>query len=230
MGELVITQSMLSAVGTEFNESMLAKLQQGLSQLEHSTREIQESVIRIRMLPISATFNRFKRMVRDISRDLGKSVDLVINGESTELDKTVLERIADPLVHLVRNGLDHGLETPDVRAAAGKLETGTLELNAYHQSGNIIIEIIDDGKGLPTNIIREKAISKGLVNAEDHLTEKDIHELIFHPGFSTAEQVTGLSGRGVGMDVDAEIYWSLGGILKSSLLKGRVVALLFGCR
>jgi len=201
VGELVITQSMLGQLGNEFSLDRLTNLQEGLVQLEQNTRELQESVMRIRMLPISFTFSRFPRMVRDLTRRLGKKIDLKLMGEQTELDKTVMEKIGDPLVHLVRNALDHGIEMPDVRAAAGKPETGTITLNAYHQGGNIIIEIIDDGKGLPKDKLVEKAIKNGLISETDHLTEDQIHELIFHPGFSTAQEVSDLSGRGVGMDV-----------------------------
>lgn len=201
VGELVITQSMLGQVGSEFDLSKLAKLQEGLAQLEHNTRELQESVMRIRMLPISFTFSRFPRMVRDLSRQLGKKVDIKLLGEQTELDKTVMEKIGDPMVHLVRNSLDHGLEPPAERKAAGKPETGTVTLNAYHQSGNIVIEIIDDGRGLNTQRIRAKAVENGLISEHENLTTEQIHDLIFQPGFSTAEAVTDVSGRGVGMDV-----------------------------
>lgn len=201
VGELVITQSMLGQLGEDFDLSKLAKLQEGLAQLEHNTRELQESVMRIRMLPISFTFNRFPRMVRDLSRQLGKKVDIQLLGEQTELDKTVMEKIGDPMVHLVRNSLDHGLEPPEERIAAGKSETGTVTLNAYHQSGNIVIEIIDDGRGLNGERIRQKAIDNGLISETDILTDEQVHDLIFQPGFSTADAVTDVSGRGVGMDV-----------------------------
>ncbi|MDX1694633.1 MAG: chemotaxis protein CheA [Ketobacteraceae bacterium] len=201
VGELVITQSMLGQIGSEFDLSKLAKLQEGLAQLEHNTRELQESVMRIRMLPISFTFSRFPRMVRDLSRQLGKKVDIKLLGEQTELDKTVMEKIGDPMVHLVRNSLDHGLEPPAERIKSGKPETGKVTLNAYHQSGNIVIEIIDDGRGLNTKKIRAKAIQNGLIDEHEHLTTEQIHDLIFRPGFSTADAVTDVSGRGVGMDV-----------------------------
>lgn len=201
VGELVITQSMLGQLGEDFAMEKLAKLQEGLAQLEHNTRELQESVMRIRMLPISFTFSRFPRMVRDLSRQLGKKVDIKLMGEQTELDKTVMEKIGDPMVHLVRNSLDHGLETPEQRIDAGKPETGTVTLNAYHQGGNIVIEIIDDGRGLNTEKIRNKAIQNGLIGETDQLAPEQIHDLIFQPGFSTADVVTDVSGRGVGMDV-----------------------------
>ena len=189
VGELVITQSMLSQVGENFTEEMLPQLIDGLAQLERNTREMQEGVMRIRMLPISFAFNRFPRLVHDLTDKSGKKVDLKLTGEETELDKTVMEKIGDPLVHLVRNSLDHGLESPDVRLAAGKSETGTLNLNAYHQGGNIVIEVEDDGAGLDEEKIFNKAVEKGLVNTNDNLSPEKIHELIFMPGFSTADVV-----------------------------------------
>ncbi len=203
VGELVITQAMLNELGEaeEFDQSKLAALQEGLAQLSHNTRDLQESVMRIRMLPISFVFSRFPRLVRDISQKLEKQVELKLIGEQTELDKTVMEKISDPMVHLIRNSLDHGLETPEERLAAGKTESGTVTLNAYHQGGNIVIEIIDDGRGLNTAKIKEKALANGLIEETDELTDDEINELIFRPGFSTADAVSDLSGRGVGMDV-----------------------------
>ncbi len=203
VGELVITQAMLNELGEaeEFDQSKLAALQEGLAQLSHNTRDLQESVMRIRMLPISFVFSRFPRLVRDISQKLDKQVELKLIGEQTELDKTVMEKISDPMVHLIRNSLDHGLETPEERVASGKSETGSVTLNAYHQGGNIVIEIIDDGRGLNTAKIKEKALANGLIEESDELTDDEINELIFRPGFSTADAVSDLSGRGVGMDV-----------------------------
>lgn len=220
VGELVITQSMLSQVGDNFTEDMLPQLIDGLAQLERNTREMQEGVMRIRMLPISFAFNRFPRLVHDLTAKNGKQVDLKLTGEQTELDKTVMEKIGDPLVHLVRNSLDHGLETPEVRAAAGKDETGTLNLNAYHQGGNIVIEIIDDGAGLNEEKILNKAIEKGLVSESDNLSPEKIHELIFMAGFSTADVVSDISGRGVGMDVVRKNIHSLGGSVEVSSQQG----------
>jgi two-component system chemotaxis sensor kinase CheA len=167
--------------------------------------------MRIRMLPISFAFNRFPRLVHDVSQKLGKKVELKMSGEGTELDKTVLEKIVDPLVHLVRNSLDHGIETPERRRAAGKPETGLLTLSACHKGGNIEIEIADDGAGLNKDKILQKAKERGLVKESDHLTDEQTHELIFLPGFSTADQVSDLSGRGVGMDVVRKNIGSLGG-------------------
>ncbi len=202
VGELVITQAMLSQYGEgEFTENRRMLMQEGLAQLAHHTRELQESVMQIRMLPISFVFSRFPRLVRDISQKLGKQVELKLLGEGTELDKTVMEKISDPMVHLIRNSLDHGLETPDVRVAMGKGESGTVTLNAFHQGGNIVIEIIDDGNGIDPAVIRRKAQEKGLIDDNDDLSDQEIIDLIFLPGFSTKEEVSDLSGRGVGMDV-----------------------------
>lgn len=211
VGELVITQSMLSLVGEHFEISKLDQLKNGLSQLERHTRELQESVMNIRMLPISFVFSRFPRLTHDISSKLGKKIDLKLVGEHTEVDKTVVELITDPLVHLVRNSLDHGIEMPADRLAAGKPETGTLTLEAYHRGGNIVIEVVDDGKGLNKEVLKQKAIEKGLIEENTILTDKQTYELIFMPGFSTAEQLSDISGRGVGMDVVRKNIQALGG-------------------
>ncbi len=211
MGELVITQSMLSDIGEKFELSQLARLREGLVQLERTTRELQESVMRIRMLPIGSVFNRFPRLVHDLERKLDKRVKLELHGEHTELDKTVLEKIGDPLVHLVRNAIDHGLESPARRKAAGKSETGTLKLNAYHEGGNIVVQISDDGAGLNHAAIVAKAQQRGLIGAGQELSDAEVAELIFQPGFSTAAQATDLSGRGVGMDVVRRNVRDLGG-------------------
>ena len=201
VGELVITQSMLGQLGQEFDMDRVQRLQEGLGQLEQNTRELQESVMKIRMLPISFAFSRFPRLVRDLSKQLDKEVDLVMIGENTELDKTVMEKIGDPLVHLVRNSLDHGLENAEERTANGKSSNGTITLNAYHHGGNIVIEVKDDGAGLNKERIRQKAIEKGLVGEDETLSDTQIHDLIFQAGFSTADVVSDVSGRGVGMDV-----------------------------
>jgi two-component system chemotaxis sensor kinase CheA len=221
VGELVITQSMLDQIGENFENSRISQLRDGLSQLERNTRELQESVMRIRMLPISYSFNRFPRLVHDLSVQLGKKVELKLSGEHTELDKTVLEKMSDPLVHLVRNALDHGIETPERRRLNNKSETGLLHLHAYHQGGNIIIQINDDGAGFDLTKIRQKAISKGLLNPDDHVTDEQLHEFIFLPGFSTAEQVSDLSGRGVGMDVVRRNIRSLGGTIEVKSQPGK---------
>ncbi len=220
VGELVITQSMLSMMGEDFSMERLDRLKDGLEQLERHTRELQESVMLIRMLPISFAFNRFPRMVHDISAKLGKKIELQLSGENTEVDKTVIEKIGDPLVHLVRNSLDHGIELPEQRLAAGKPESGTIQLNAYHRGGNIIIEIKDDGAGLPKEKIFQKAVQQGIVDEEDELSDRQIYELIFRPGFSTAADVSDLSGRGVGMDVVRRNINELGGCIEIDSTEG----------
>jgi len=214
VGELVITQSMLSMLGEEFEISQIERLREGLVQLERHTREMQESVMQIRMLPISFTFSRFPRLVHDLSEKMGKKIELKMTGENTEVDKTVIEKIGDPLVHLVRNSLDHGIELPEVRVAAGKPEIGTVELNASHRGGNIIIEIKDDGKGLDKEVLLNKAIEKGVVSPDAMLSDQQIYELIFGAGFSTAETVSDVSGRGVGMDVVRRNINELGGSIE----------------
>ena len=221
VGELVITQSMLGQLGQNFDITRVQRLQEGLAQLEHNTRELQESVMKIRMMPISFVFSRFPRLVRDVSRTLDKKIDLVLSGENTELDKTVMEKIGDPMVHLIRNSIDHGIEMPDVRIAAGKPETGTVELNAFHQSGNIVIEIKDDGAGLNKERIPQKAIENGLIDESTTLADEQIFDLIFQPGFSTADAVSDLSGRGVGMDVVRRNIASLNGSIEVSSETGK---------
>lgn len=212
VGELVITQSMLARYGEgDGNQADVQGLRDGLLVLERHTRELQESAMQIRMLPIGTSFSRFKRLVRDISGKLGKKVELKLSGENTELDKTVLEKMSDPLVHLVRNSLDHGIELPEKRRAAGKPETGTLHLSAYHEGGNIVIQVKDDGGGLNKERILSKAIERGIVSPTESLSDDQIHNLIFQPGFSTADQVSDMSGRGVGMDVVRRNIIDLGG-------------------
>lgn len=226
VGELVITQSMLGLLGADFDMSRLDRLQEGLVQLERHTRELQESVMQIRMLPISFTFSRFPRLVHDLSAKLGKKIELKMIGENTEVDKTVIEKIGDPLVHLVRNSIDHGLEGPEERLAAGKPETGTVQLNAFHKGGNIIIEIRDDGRGLNRAKIEQKAIERGLISADHSLSEQQIYELIFQPGFSTADEVSDLSGRGVGMDVVRRNINELGGSIEIESRPGQGSAII----
>ena len=222
VGELVITQAMLSQLGSRLEGPTAEKLRAGLAQLERNMRELQESVMRVRMLPIYVVFSRFPRMVRDLAQRLGKQIELKLTGEQTELDKTVLEKIGDPLVHLVRNSIDHGIETPEKRAAAGKIPAGTVHLDACHRGGNIAVEVSDDGGGLDKNRILAKARDRGLVGPNDVLTDEQIYELIFLPGFSTAEKTTDVSGRGVGMDVVRRNIKELGGKieLRSELGKG----------
>lgn len=229
VGELVITQSMLGQLGSDFDISRLPNLLEGLSQLEQNTRELQESVMRIRMLPISFVFSRFPRMVRDLSQTLKKEVDLKVLGDQTELDKTVLEKIGDPLVHLVRNAVDHGIETPEERLSAGKTKQGTVTLNAYHQGGNVVIEVSDDGKGLNPKVLKQKAVEKGLLSAADAelLSLEQTYDLIFQPGFSTAKEISDVSGRGVGMDVVKSNIQALNGVvdIHSELGRGSVITI-----
>jgi two-component system chemotaxis sensor kinase CheA len=222
VGELVITQAMLSQLGSKLEGPTAEKLRGGLAQLERNMRELQESVMRVRMLPINVVFSRFPRMVRDLAQRLGKQIELKLTGEQTELDKTVLEKIGDPLVHLVRNSVDHGIESPEKRAAAGKSPVGTVHLDACHRGGNIAVEVSDDGGGLDKNRLLAKARDRGLVGPNDVLTDEQIYELIFLPGFSTAEKTTDVSGRGVGMDVVRRNIKELGGKieLRSELGKG----------
>lgn len=225
VGELVITQSMLSQLGdaevTEFDQSRLEKMREGLAQLERNTRELQESVMRIRMLPISFTFNRFPRLVHDMCRKLNKKIVLKVTGENTELDKTVMEKIGDPLVHIVRNSCDHGIESPEQRLKTGKPETGTVHLDAFHQGGDIVIQISDDGAGLNKQKIVSKAVNNGLIEHGTMLNDEQIYDLLFQPGFSTAEVVTDISGRGVGMDVVRKNIQALGGRVEVSSVDGQ---------
>jgi two-component system, chemotaxis family, sensor kinase CheA len=227
VGEVVITQSMLGLIGENFAMDQLEHLKRGLSQLERHTRDMQQSVMNIRMLPISFVFSRFPRLVHDTSTKLGKKIELKLVGENTEVDKAVVELISDPLVHLIRNSLDHGIEMPADRAAAGKPETGAIELKAFHRGGHIVIEIIDDGRGLDRNKLVAKAIEKGLIGENSILSDKQAFELIFLPGFSTAETITDVSGRGVGMDVVRRNIQSLGGNIEiiSELGKGTTISI-----
>lgn len=182
VGELVITQSMLTEIGNDFTVDKLEKLKSGLDQLLQNSKDLQENVLNIRMLPMSFAFSRFPRLVRDLSYCLGKQVDLQIKGENTELDKTVLERIVDPLVHLVRNGIDHGLELPEQRQEQGKPDMGVIELNAFHQGGSIIIEVKDDGAGINCDKLWQKAVDKGVLPPEsrrEEMTDKQVVNLIF---------------------------------------------------
>ena len=222
VGELVITQSMLSSLGTRFDMSQLPVLVERVAQLERNTREIQERVMGIRMLPIGSTFSRFPRLVRDLSGKAGKKIQLLLSGEETELDKTVIESIGDPLTHLVRNSADHGLEPPEERLAAGKPELGTIRMNAFHEGGSICITVEDDGRGLNRDKILAKAIKQGLIADGEKLSDDQINGLIFRPGFSTADKITDVSGRGVGMDVVKKNIEALGGTvsIKTALGKG----------
>jgi len=210
VGELVITQAMLSQLSEDLDPTHFERLQQALAQLEHNTRDLQESVMSIRMLPISFIFSRFPRLVHDTSARLGKQVELILQGEHTELDKSVIEKLSDPLTHIVRNSIDHGIETPAERLAAGKPAQGSVKLAASHQGGSVVVEISDDGRGLSRERILAKAREKGLA-VHDAMSDAEVWQLIFMPGFSTAEAVTELSGRGVGMDVVRRNIQAMGG-------------------
>lgn len=212
VGELVITQSMLALLSAEVDGVLGEKLQVAMRELERNTRDMQESIMSIRMLPISFVFNRFPRVVRDISAKLHKQVDLVIAGGSTEIDKSLIEKLVDPLTHLVRNSLDHGIEAPDIRSKQGKPSTGTITLSAAQQGGNIVIVVSDDGAGLARDKILSKAKALGLVSQE-WLSDEQLTALIMSPGFSTASQITDVSGRGVGLDVVKRNIESMGGTI-----------------
>lgn len=211
VGELVITQTMLSQVAEGFTPDQLPRLRAGIEQLARHTRDLQDAVLGIRMLPIGFVFGRLPRLARDIASTLGKQIELEISGERTELDKSIIERVSDPLIHLVRNSIDHGIESPQERLKAGKPAHGTIRLTAYHKSGNVVIEAEDDGRGLNRPRILEKARERGLIAPEAQLEPAQVDELIFLPGFSTAETVNDVSGRGVGLDVVRNNIRSLGG-------------------
>ncbi|KAF0205743.1 MAG: two-component system chemotaxis family sensor kinase [Gallionellaceae bacterium] len=219
VGELVITQAMLTQSASLLDPLVVERLQSGLSQLQRNTRDIQEAVMAVRMLPISFVFSRFPRVVRDMASKLGKQIELKTLGEGTELDKGLIEKIADPLTHLIRNSLDHGIEMPEKRVAAGKSPTGTITLNAFHQGGNIVIEVADDGGGLSRTRILNKARERGM-NVSDDMPDSAVWMLIYEAGFSTAEVVTDVSGRGVGMDVVKRNIAELGGRVEIDSAEG----------
>ena len=218
VGELVTVQARLSQTSVKAGDSQLVMIAE---EVERLTWELRDSTMSIRMLPIGSTFSKFKRLVRDLSNDLGKEVALTTEGEETELDKTVIERLNDPLVHIIRNSIDHGIEMPEERAAAGKKREGTVHLSATHSGASVLIKITDDGKGLDQEAIVEKAIKNGIIAPDAVLTEKEIFALIFEPGFSTAKKVTGVSGRGVGMDVVKRNIDALRGTVEVRSEKGR---------
>jgi len=220
VGELVITQAMLAQTGQALDPVVHQGMSTGLTDLERNTRMLQEAVMAIRMIPMAVVFNRFPRMLRDLAGKLGKQVELQTIGEDTELDKGLIEKITDPLTHLVRNAADHGIEMPDVRVAAGKPALGTVTLAAAHQGGSIVIEVRDDGRGLNRDKLLKKAIERGLP-VSDQMTDQEVYGLIFEPGFSTAAEVTDVSGRGVGMDVVKRNIASLGGSVEIDSTEGR---------
>jgi two-component system, chemotaxis family, sensor kinase CheA len=219
VGELVITQAMLAQNSQKLDPALYQQLSAGMADLERNTRDLQESVMSIRMIPMSMVFSRFPRMLRDLAAKLGKQVNFVTVGDATELDKGLVEKITDPLTHLVRNSCDHGIETPAERLAKGKSETGTLTLSASHQGGTIVIEVRDDGKGLSRDKLLKKARERG-IDAPDTMSDADVWSLIFAPGFSTADVVTDVSGRGVGMDVVKKNITALGGTVEIDSAEG----------
>lgn len=219
VGELVITQAMLAQNSRALDPAVYQQLLTGLADLDRNTRDLQESVMSIRMIPMSIVFSRFPRMLRDLAGKLGKKVDFVTQGEATELDKGLVEKITDPLTHLVRNSCDHGVEMPAERLAAGKSETGTITLSASHQGGSIVIEVRDDGRGMSRTKILNKARERGL-DVSDQMSDADVWQLIFAPGFSTADVVTDVSGRGVGMDVVKRNIAALNGTVEIDSAEG----------
>jgi len=226
VGEMVITRTRLVQIGLDLkvqygSDNMVNSLNEANVYLGRLMNDLQESVMRLRMVAIGTVFNRFPRLVRDLAKKTGKEIELVLKGEDTELDKTVVEVIGDPLMHLIRNSVDHGIESPEARRASGKPELGTVTLDAYHEGNHIAIVISDDGAGLDLEKIRSIAVAKGLVGEREELTESDVSNLIFLPGFSTAEKVTDISGRGVGMDVVKKALNNLGGLVDITTRKGK---------
>jgi two-component system chemotaxis sensor kinase CheA len=226
VGEMVITRTRLVQIGLDLKaqysmDTMVNNLNEANVYLGRLMNDLQESVMRLRMVAIGTVFSRFPRLVRDLSKKTGKEMELVLKGEDTELDKTVVEVIGDPLMHLIRNSVDHGIESPEVRRASGKPELGTITLDAYHEGNHIAIVIADDGAGLDLDKIRSIAVSKGLVGEREELSDTDISNLIFLPGFSTADKVTDISGRGVGMDVVKKALNNLGGMVDITTRKGK---------
>ncbi|MFZ3083614.1 chemotaxis protein CheW [Rhodoferax ferrireducens] len=219
VGELVITQAMLAQNSRALDPALYQQLLTGLTDLDRNTRDLQESVMSIRMIPMSIVFSRFPRMLRDLANKLGKKVDFVTQGEATELDKGLVEKITDPLTHLVRNSCDHGIEMPADRIRAGKSETGTITLSAAHQGGSIVIEVRDDGHGMSREKILAKARERGM-DVSDQMPDSEVWMLIFAPGFSTAEVVTDVSGRGVGMDVVKRNIAALNGTVEIDSAEG----------
>jgi len=221
VGELVINQAMLSQSVIENDSNGVSSINMGLEELQQLTREIQDSVMAIRAQPVKPVFQRMARTVREIADITGKSVRLVTEGENTEVDKTVIDKLAEPLTHMIRNAVDHGLEMPEKRLAAGKSAEGTVKLTAKHRSGRIVIELSDDGAGINREKVRQKAIDNDLIAADANLSDEEIDNLIFHAGFSTADKVSDLSGRGVGMDVVKRSIQALGGRINISSRPGQ---------
>lgn len=222
VGELVTTNAMVLQASGSLQEESAQKLTNAINDMNRHTRTLQEAIMAIRMLPISFAFNRFPRMIRDTAQKLGKKVDLITAGDQTELDKTVIERISDPLTHIVRNAVDHGIESPEDRRAIGKPETATVKLNAFYKGGTVVIEVSDDGRGLDPEKLLKKALEKGVAQPHENYSNQDIYHFIFEPGFSTAQEVTDVSGRGVGMDIVMKNIKALGGsvAIETELGKG----------
>ena len=220
VGELVINQAMLSQSVIENDTTGTSSINMGLEELQQLTREIQDSVMAIRAQPVKPVFQRMSRIVREVADMVGKSIRLVTEGENTEVDKTVIDKLAEPLTHMIRNAVDHGIETPEKREAAGKDPEGTIKLTAKHRSGRIVIELVDDGAGINRERVRQKAIDNDLIAADANLTDEEIDNLIFAPGFSTADKISDISGRGVGMDVVKRSIQALGGRISISSRPG----------
>jgi two-component system chemotaxis sensor kinase CheA len=221
VGELVIAHVMTAQMVENFEPSCLPKLREAVAAMERNTRELHERVMAVRMLPVGSLFQRYARTVYDIAQSTGKQLSLELNGEETEIDKSMLELLGDPLTHLVRNAADHGIETPEIRRATGKPEEGVIALRAFHRSGRIVIQISDDGAGIDTDKVRSKAIERGLIGPEAQLSTDQLMMLIFEPGFSTREEISDLSGRGVGMDVVKRNVQQLSGTVASTSEKGK---------
>jgi two-component system, chemotaxis family, sensor kinase CheA len=221
VGELVIAQSMITQALKDPSEGAKARLEEAAIEMDRNTRELQELIMSVRMVPMGSVFNRFPRLARDLGAAHGKKIALEIEGQETEIDKGIIEQIADPLTHLIRNAIDHGLETPEQRLLAGKSETGTIHLAAFHQGGSVIIEVRDDGRGLNTERIRQKGLDLGLLRPGESYSEEQVHALIFEAGFSTAAVVSDLSGRGVGMDVVRSNIDALNGSLSLTSSPGQ---------
>ncbi|MVA58044.1 chemotaxis protein CheA [Agrobacterium vitis] len=221
VGELVINQAMLSQSVIENDTNGTSSINMGLEELQQLTREIQDSVMAIRAQPVKPVFQRMSRIVREVADMVGKSIRLVTEGENTEVDKTVIDKLAEPLTHMIRNAVDHGIETPEKRTAAGKNPEGTVKLTAKHRSGRIVIELVDDGAGINRERVRQKAIDNDIIAADANLSDEEIDNLIFMPGFSTADKISDISGRGVGMDVVKRSIQALGGRISISSRPGQ---------
>jgi two-component system chemotaxis sensor kinase CheA len=220
VGELVINQAMLAQRVNQNGFAPSSDVVMGLDELEQLTRGIQDSVMAIRAQPVKSVFQRMPRLAREVASQIGKQVRLVMEGEGTEVDKTVIERLAEPITHMLRNAIDHGLETPDARVAAGKSAEGEVRLAALHRGGRIVIEVEDDGRGIDRTRVRQIAVDKGLIAADAVLSDEEVDNLIFLPGFSTASVVSDISGRGVGMDVVRRSVQALGGRISISSRPG----------